>query len=347
VKHGEPPILVTPLVENERRIWQDFLASAANKSLYHDLDFLAYHPKERFQFEHLLLRQNGKILALLPGGLVKRLEGAVFVSPLGASFGGPVVKSRLRAAQALGMVQALQEYATARGLVGLDLTLAPAVFGDPPSNLVPFALFGRGFRLCNRWLCAMLDLSGVSFPRYEKFFRKTSANLVRASRRKGMVLAEYGLDGLPLFLKIFEDTYNRHGVNATHTAEEIAWLLEHLPDRVRLFLTMKEGCCLAGVLVFMLMPSVAYTFYICTSTAHAEIGAVQFLFADLADLLAERNVRWLDLGPCCRDDNFNAGVTFFKESLGCVMHCRDSWSWRAAWTGGPAMASMNFIAEED
>lgn len=346
MNHGEPPILVAPLTDGERQSWQDFLAGAANSSLYHDLDFLAYHPPGRFRFEHLIARQKGKILALVPGGLAERQEGTVFASPLGASSGGLVVKPRLRAAQALAMVQALQEHAADQGLAGIDLTLAPAVFADSPSEIIPFALFGRGFRLVNRWLSAMLDLSSAQAPRYEHLFRKTSANLVRGAKRKGMALAEYGLEGLPLFLEIFEDTYARHGVKAAHTGDEIAWLLERLPDRVRLFLAVKAGCCVAGVLVFMLAPSVAYTYYICTSTTSAEVGATQFLFAELADVLAERGVRWLDLGPCCWDGNFNAGVTFFKESLGCVMHCRDRWSWRGSWAGEPALASENFMVKE-
>nr|WP_279355911.1 GNAT family N-acetyltransferase [Fundidesulfovibrio agrisoli] len=191
----------------------------------------------------------------------------------------------------------------------------------------------------------MLDLEQADEPRYEALFRKRQATHVRAARRKGMALVEAGAEGLSHFLEVFEDTYARHGVSATHSPQDIAWLLDRLPHRARLYLAMLDGRCAAGVLVFMLTKSVAYTFYICNSTALAEERGMPFLYAELADLLARRGVRWLDLGPACWDGNFNAGVTFFKESLGCVTHCRDRWSWRRSWTGAPALASRNFIME--
>lgn len=343
---GETPIEVRPHEAGERETWQDFLGRSDNGCLYHDLDFLDYHEPGRFPFEHLLLRQGGEMLALVPGGPVATEAGTVYASPLGASFGGPVLHAGLRTSQGLALVEALQAYAVSRGHCGLDLTLGPSVFAATPCETLPFALFGRGFRLAHRWLCAMLDLKAAKAPRYETLFHKRQAGLVRACRRKGMTLGEYGPEGLPLFLKPFEDTYARHGVPATHTPQEIDWLLRRLPDRVRLFLAMRDGRCAMGVLLFMLRPDVGSTFYICSDAAMSREDGGYFLFAALADLLAERGVRWLDLGPCSWDGNFNAGVTFFKERLGCVKHCRDRWSWRANWTDAPRLAGMSFMHKE-
>jgi len=342
----EPSIVVSPLASSERSAWQAFLAGAVNATLFHDLDFLDYHPTGRFAFEHLVFRQKGHILALLPGGLVHRDEGEVFVSPLGASVGGFAVAPGLRSAQALALVQALQEYAQTRGWAGVELTLAPGPFAAQDTDLLSFALFSRGFMLKNRWLCAMLDLESAPAPRFKALFRKRQVSHVNAAERKGMIVVEQGPEGLDAFLEVFHDTYTRHGATATHSPEEIAWLLTRLPDRVRLVLAMLDGRCAAGVLLLQINPRAAYTFYICASTALAEERGNLMLYAKLADLLAERGVRWLDLGPASWDGNYNAGVTFFKESLGCLMRCRDRWSWRVGQSSGAALAGWNFMAEE-
>jgi hypothetical protein len=72
---------------------------------------------------------------------------------------------------------------------------------------------------------------------------------------------------------------------------------------------------------------VAYTFYICTSTAHADAQGSIVAFANLLDWLGDRGFTWLDLGPGASRRKFNDGVMFFKENLGAVGHTRDRWKW--------------------
>jgi hypothetical protein len=343
---GEAPIQVRHLAAGERSLWQGFLETSCNATIFHDLDFLDYHPAGRFRFEHLVLSQEGKILAVVPGALVEKDGREIFSSPVGASVGGPALARPPRALQALAMVQALQQYVRDRGLAGMEIVLPPPSWAPHVNEAVGFALFSRGFRLANRWLCQILDLQAAAPPRYESLFHKKRKGFVRASLRKGMSVRSGGADLFPLFLEVFEDTYARHGKQATHSPEEIRHLLQHHPGRIGIHLAMLEGRCAAGVLLFTVRPGVAYTFYICSSTELAAEQGMVLLLAELADRLPETGVRCLDLGPSSWDGNYNAGVTFFKESLGCVAECRDRWSWRTGWTEGPALASQNFFKEE-
>jgi hypothetical protein len=346
MKSTVAPVEIAPLTPSERPLWQAFLAESANGTLFHDLAFLDYHPADRFRFAHLVLRQKNKILALVPGGLATKEEGEIFVSPLGASVGGPAVAKDLTVLQGLALTQALQAYARERGWAGLELTLPPAFYAQPATDILPFALFGRGFRLANRWLSAMLDLSAASAPRYDHLFSKRQKTYARSLGRKGMEIRLGGVELLPLFLEVFADTYARHGKQATHTPEEIESLLTRHPNEINLALALMEERCAAGVLLFRVAPSVTNTFYICSGRDSSDEKGLVFLLAELADMLAERGIRWLDLGPTCWDGNYNAGVTFFKESLGCATACRDRWIWRAAWTEGPPLAHQNFISSE-
>jgi Acetyltransferase (GNAT) domain len=221
----------------------------------------------------------------------------------------------------------LQNYANERGWAGIEITLPPSCYSFETADLLEFALFSSGFRMVHRWLCPMLALNGSSQNAFEHVYLSRQITSVRAARRKGVVGIETGLGGLDNFLKVFRDTYDRHGVAATHTPEEIRDLLQRLPDRVRIHLAMLGEVPIAGLLVFRLTASIAYTFYICSSRDHAAEHGAAFIIADLIDRLSQDGFRYLDLGPSASDRKFNKGVNFFKEGLGALGQCRDRWRW--------------------
>jgi hypothetical protein len=319
-------IEVAPLAGDEA-IWQDFLARAANGTLFQDLRFLAYHPAGRFRFHHLVLKRNGKPIALLPGGLSGPAERKMFCSPLGASIGGFVVADDLRAERAVALVEAVQQHAHAQGWAGVEITVPPACYSAETAGMIEAALFFRNFRLAHRWLCHLLSLSPER--NFEQTFRQNQISCVRTAQRNGVVAVETGLEGLDAFLLVFNDTYERHGSTATHSPEEIRYLLQNLPGRARIHLAMRGDVPIAGLLVFRLSAEVAYSFYICSSTAHAGEHGAAFVIADAMERLARDGFRILDLGPSASDMKFNKGVAFFKEGLGAFGACRDRWRWEA------------------
>lgn len=73
---------------------------------------------------------------------------------------------------------------------------------------------------------------------------------------------------LPQFLSLFRETYERHGVAATHSESEIVDLIERLPGRVEISLASLSAVPLAAILVFRLNDRAAQTFYICSNRAN-------------------------------------------------------------------------------
>jgi hypothetical protein len=320
-------IRISSLGYGEEEQWAAFLKSAGNATLFHDLRFLAYHAPGRLHFRHLLARRDAELVAVVPGGLTGSMDRPMFVSPLGASVGGPAISPYLSTKDILELVAALQDYARDQGWAGIQMVLPPSLYQLVPSDTLEFALYFQGFRLTNRWLCPVIPIAAGADGRYLGLFRDTHSNRVRAGLRKRLRVVEGGLDQLTPFLSVYEDTYQRHGVPPTHSAAEIADLLQRLPDRVRVHLVFLDASPVAGMLVFLINPRVAYTFYICVSTAHAREPGSVVAFASLIDSLGAQGYRWLDLGPTARAGNFNSGVTSFKEGLGGKGYCRDQWNW--------------------
>jgi hypothetical protein len=327
VSRSHNPISISPLEKGGEAEWAAFLETASGSTLFHDMRFLAYHPQGRHHFAHLLARRDGELIAVIPGGLIGSAERPIFTSPLGGSVGGPAVAPDLKTEGHLDLVAALKQYVVSRNWTGIEMVLPPAIYRSTPSDMLQFALSFHGFRMVNRWLCQVVPIEGEADGRYRALFRATHANRVRAGLRMNIHAVQGGRDLLEPFLAVFDDTYRRHGAKPTHDAGEIADLLRRLPDRVQIHMAFLGDVPVAGVLVFLVNSHVAYTFYICRSTAHARVPGSAVAFASLIDSLGASGHRWLDLGPSARLANFNHGVTLFKEGLGGIGYCRDRWCW--------------------
>src|SRR5262249_24033265 len=138
---------------------------------------------------------------------------------------------------------------------------------------------------------------------------------------------EGGLELWDQFVPPFHDTYDRHGVPATHTEDEIRDLLVRMPERARLMVAMIGDAPVASLLIFKVAKSVVVTFYICSSNELRQEGGNAFIIAAAMDQYGAQGFRYLDLGPTASDMNFNAGNTHFKEGLGALGQCRDRWVW--------------------
>ncbi|HET9393818.1 MAG TPA: GNAT family N-acetyltransferase [Candidatus Rubrimentiphilum sp.] len=320
------PLVVAAAEERDAEAWAHFVLESNDGTLYHELPFLAYHPPDRFRFEHLIVRQGATIVSVVPGGVVERDGGLAFVSPLGASVGGPLIL-RPHLAETISIVEALQAHARTRGWTALEFVLGPTAYQRLPADVTSFALFARGFRIIERDLTFIVPVQSGAVDGYATLFRKKQAWGVRAALRRGVTVSHGGEELLAPFIALFRETYERHGVAATHSEAEIADLLRRFPGRIEIAAAMREGVPLAAILVFRLNDRVGQTFYICSSSAHArENGTVAALSA-VIDRLASTGARALDLGPSASSRRINEGVVFFKEGLGAAGQARDRWAW--------------------
>jgi Acetyltransferase (GNAT) domain len=316
---------IRPYRQGDSAAWKAFLAGSNNGTLFHDLDFLDYHPPGKYDYRHLIALRGNCIEALVPGGVS---EDGIFVSVAGASIGGPVVKKSITVGACLDLVEALQLYAKSAGWRGIDITLPPPIYHDEPDQKIEFALYRSGFELVDRSMPLLMPLDQKDHDHYQRLFRQSQRSYVRACRQKGVVVREAGVEALGEFLELFAETYARLQAPPTHTPHDIETLFYRLPTRLRIWSAKLEGKTIASALLFVLNHNICTTFYICDCASHREFHGVTVLLAEVADVLARRGFRYIDLGPSASSAHFNQGVVNFKESLGARAFCRDRWRWK-------------------
>ena len=266
-------------------------------------------------------------MAVIPGGILHRDDGARFVSPVGASVGGPVFAAKTSLADISAIIAALQDYAAAEVWAQIEMTIAPSIYQRTPSETLPFVLMQRGFSVREQRLSIAIPLQANQTNSFERLFRATSANEVRGARRRGVEVVEGGLELLSDFVPLWNETYERLGAQPTHTSDELLDLVTRFPDQARFFLARLEGQPIAATFVLLLNDVVAYSFYHVMSSKHSNANRQKAIFAHMTDRFGESSFRWLDLGPSASLHQTNEGVVFFKEGLGGVGHLRSTWTW--------------------
>lgn len=336
--HDHDALDVTPLGD-DTSAWRQVLASSTNGTLFHDLDFLGYHPPERFTWRHLVIRHGSRTIAVVPAGERTEATGEVWLaSPTGASTGGPAVVPDLSTTTLVQLTQALVRYAADHDFAGVELRLPPPPYGHPMTDRVGFAVAAAGFRLEDQLLTHIVALAPERYADrpgalLDARLTKTRRYEVRRAGRDGLDAREVTTEPAQLdaFWPLLEGNHARHDARPTHTRAELHALADRLGARMRLVLAYARDRPgpVAGILVFMVRDDVAYTMYIAQADPRDEPGARLGPGACLAMLmtrLTREGVRWLDLGPSSFPGyRLNDGLAFFKESFGAQGWCRDTW----------------------
>ncbi len=317
--------VIRPFRPEDAAAWKAFLQDSNNGTLFHDLDFLDYHPPGKYDFHHLVAFRGARIEAVIPGALS---ADGIFVSLAGASIGGPAVKKSLPAEACMHLVEELQLYCNTAGWRGIEITLPPPIYHDEPDQIIEFALHVRGFQLVHRSMPLLIPLHREESNHYERLFRERQRRYVRACRRKGVAVTESGIDGLRGFLELLAETHARLKAQPTHTPAEIRSLFDRVPGHLRIWSAHLSGIVIASMLLFILNRNICVTFYLCDRATHRADHGATVLLAEVIDALGERGYRYLDMGPSASTVHFNDGVVGFKESLGARAFCRDRWRWQ-------------------
>jgi hypothetical protein len=317
-------MLVQELSEELISKWNQFLHQSNNGTIFHDLEFLAYHSPGKFNTSHLIFRKdNNQICAIMPGALVNENDKLILLSPYGASMGGFVTAQRIHLGECIEIVESLVIHAKEKAATSIVLTPVPTIYHTTPHHQMDFALFTSGFKYIKRLLISALDLRCIQKDPMDMFIGSVRGH-IRKAVKSGVTVSES--NQYPEFYKILMENKQKHGALPTHTLDELLDIQKRLPSKIRLFMAFLDKIPIAGVLVFICNEKVAYTFYICHLNEYHQYNAVSLILYDIVKKFKELNFSYLDLGPSIYPDmTISWGVLKFKESLNTMGYFRDTW----------------------
>ena len=149
----------------------------------------------------------------------------------------------------------------------------------------------------------------------EQEFRPEARTALKKARKSGIIIKQS--DDYPAYYEILKKNLRmRHGVQPTHTLDELIDLSKRFPEDIRLWGAFLDERMIAGVCTFAANDQVILAFYISHDDEFQEYRAVNLLFATIMEESARAGFSYLDFGIFTVNMDPNWGLGRFKENFG-------------------------------
>lgn len=313
---------VRPYSPQIAALWDKFVSESNNGTIFHTRRFLSYHPAGRFRDASLAFYKGTELYAVFPAvrGNWNGLD--TLWSHRGASYGGFVVRESLSIANAYILVEQLIAYARHEKVQRIVITLPPIIYSQRLSNYIDFALIKHGFQYLKREVSSIVSLEENIDLNVAKF-KQTNRTAFRRAQKLGVIVRES--DDYATFYEILKKNLKiRHGVQPTHTLDELITLKNLFPDRIFLFGAFVKEEMVAGVVMFDCNRAVSLAFYISHNEDRQEYRGVNLLFYEIIKRCISQGFKYLDFGIFTVNMEPNFGLGRFKEGFGSSGILRDT-----------------------
>jgi hypothetical protein len=302
--------------------WDTFVENSDNGTIFHKRRFLSYHPEGRFEDDSVIFRKNGKLFSVFSAVKLNREGKKIFSSHGGASYGSFVYNIDLNFREAFDMVEGIIDYAKKSGYQRIQITIPPIIYQTKYSNYIDFALVKNDFQYVKRDVSSVVQLD---IPREQLLstYRSEARTAVSKAVRSGIEIAE--CERFAEYYEILKKNLKlRHGVNPTHSLEELIKIKNLFPAKVRLWGAFLKDKLIAGVCNFSVNSKVVLAFYISHDEEFQEYRAVNLLFYEIMKHYQDEGYRFLDFGIFTVNMDPNWGLGRFKENFGARGIFRDT-----------------------
>lgn len=293
-----------PFTPGDTQRWNACVRAASNGTFLHERGFMDYHADRFDDCSLMVCNAKGAAVAVLPANRVND----VVHSHGGLTFGGLLMTPTLGVSACLAVFEQLKAHYAALGASTLLYKPVPRVFQRIACEDDLYALSRLGAQLVRRDASTVIDMANR--PKWGKGRQW----IVNKGRKAGVQVQQ--LSDPRLFLHLLCEALARHGASPVHTAEEMSLLMQRFPLAVRLYGALLDGRLLAGSWVFDFGHTV-HTQYLANSTEGREVGALDFLVAELIDKeYADRRFFSFGISTEQQGQVLNSGLAAFKESYG-------------------------------
>lgn len=319
---------ITCMTPDQTGLWNGFVESADNGTVFHRVDFLAYHGEVSGRRD-IMVWDGDELCGIMPLRLRQEGGATMAYSPWGGSFGGLVTRAA-RAAHLAPMCMAIREYLQEEGVCSLVLSCPPTAYAHTNGVAQEYFML-RSFPSialqCAR-VTSVIEIGG-----HGGISQNVKRNAAHA-RKQGVTVVEHG-DPAAMYALLRRTIEEKHGATITHSEREFLYLAENLPDHFRIFMAEADGSPQAGIVLLENNSPCSMAFY--NGHDHDGVrGALHFLFLEVLEHCAQAGKRYLDLGATSMASKpVNEGLFRFKEGLGSHLIYRNTYALALA-EGGEA-----------
>jgi len=301
--------------------WDTFvLKESRNGTIFHERNFLSYHPSDKFIDKSLLFTEGDQITGVFPAVLQ---EGNILCSHPGSSAGGLIFTQKAGLREVLEMLDSIIEYATQNNYSSIDIRLAENIFAWPVCDEINFALWHRGFHLKAREISSCIPLQGEYI--WQDWGRKKNIFDIRKCIKEGYTVQNVSDTGLSWDI-INANLNTKYQKTPTHSREELIEIKNKYPDRVDAWICYgPDGNSVGTVVCFRASAFAIHDFYIAQDYQKVKLNLLPFVFHEILTFYKNEGYLWFNFGISSRGDLIKWGILEFKERIGGRAINRDRW----------------------
>ncbi len=271
---------------------------------------------------HYLLFKDSKYRLGIIGGIGNNS----FLSPFSAPFGGfSFLQEDVRISYIDEAIILLNKWAKTRELSGIKITLPPTIYQESFLAKQINSLYRNGFHI---------DKTDLNYAYQLASFTQEYPSSIWYNARKNLKIAlanNFSFKKAVLEVEK-ETTYNiiRQNREARSFPLRMTWQQVQTSAAVipaDFFLVENEAAvAVAAAIVFHVASGIVQVIYWGDLPEYANLKTMNFLSSKVFEHYHQLNLNIIDIGPSTEDSIPNYGLCEFKESIGCSISCKFSFS---------------------
>ena len=287
-----------------KELWDGFVKGSKNGNFLFLRDYMEYH-SDRFEDLSLMFFWDNALIGLMPANSYNDSIS----SHDGLTYGGIITNRKMRMSIMLDIFDSFREYLGSKGIKKMLYKPIPHIYHIYPSEEDLYALFVNNAKLVRRGVSSTIDLT-ERIP-----YSKNRKRDIKNGKKNGLkIKRSYDFKNFMDLKK--EQLLKTHGVNPTHSGEEMDYLGNKFPENIKLFTAEMDGEMVDGVIIYE-TDNVGHAQYQGATDSGLKLRAPDLIMDYLINDYYE-NKKYFDFGISTENNGhyLNKGLISFKERFG-------------------------------
>lgn len=281
------------------------MSNSKNATFLFYRNFIEYH-QDRFEDASILIFKNEILIALFPAN---KINDKIY-SHQGLTYGGLLLKDKIKLKDVLSVFKLLLEYASAKGVYTIEIKNIPNIYHQIPSDELKYLMFLLKAKLERRDVLSVIDLKA------DVSFSKDRIQGGKRGKKNYLVIKEEESFDSFWNIILMPNLKEKHNAKPVHSLEEITVLKNYFPKNIRQFNVYYNGKIVAGTTIFE-TKRVAHSQYISANKEKNVLGSLDALHMYLINEVFVDKA-YFDFGISNENQgrNINQGLQSWKEGFG-------------------------------
>ena len=299
--------------------WDEFvLNQSVNGTFLQTMNFLCYHPDDRFIDESILIFDDNTLVAVVPACRIKEDNKDCFFSHKGSSYGGIIVSSNYyKSRKIIDIINHLDNY-IGTFFDKAILKITPDLFCKEQSDLLQYGLQYYGFMHYEE-LSTYVDLSNLPNDVRKGFDRNKNRNINKCIERELRFQELNSTNEIERFHELLTINLSKYNITPIHTVPELIDLKNNREqEHIQFFGVYSANDIVAAGMMFDFDGVVYHAQNLSYDYHIKDYSPITFLYYKVIEFAKNHGYKYLSWGISTENHGkvLNFGLIRNKESYG-------------------------------